>query len=265
MKLQLPEPGGDDCVLVGMVHLGALPGSPAHHEPMARILEHARRDGERLIEGGVDALLVENMGDLPYLRGSAGPETVAAMAIATHELARLGRPVGVQVLAGANLEALAVAVTGGASFIRVEAFAYAHVADEGWLDASAGPLLRARRALGADVSIWADVKKKHAAHAVTADLSVTDVARGSAFAGADAVIVTGKETGAQTEPEDVRAAARAGLPVLVGSGVTPAQASMLRREASGLIVGSALKEDGDWRRPVSLDRVRRMKEALCAR
>lgn len=265
MRLALPEPGGDDCVLVGMVHLLALPGSPGHGEPMSNILGAAMRDAERLLKGGADALLVENMGDLPYLRGQASPETVAAMAIATHELARLGKPVGVQILAGANLEALAVAVAGGASFIRVEAFAYAHVADEGWLDASAGPLLRARRSLGAEVSIWADVKKKHASHAVTADLSLGDVAKGSAFAGADAVIVTGKETGAAAELEDVRTAAAAGLPVLVGSGVTPGSAPRLRTLASGVIVGTALKEDGDWRRPVAIERVRALKEALCAR
>lgn len=247
-----------------MVHLLPLPGSPSHQQAMSSILEAAKRDADRLLEGGVDALLIENMGDLPYLRGAACPETIAAMAIATHELMRLGKPVGVQILAGANLEALAVAATSGASFIRVEAFAYAHVADEGWLDASAGPLLRARKNLGAEVSIWADIKKKHASHAVTADLDLEDVARGSAFAGADALIVTGKETGDATRLEDVEAAARAGLPVLVGSGATAAQAPELGRRASGLIVGSALKEDGDWRKPVSVARVRALKEALCA-
>lgn len=264
MKLELRAPSSDECAFIGMVHLEPLPGSPGYRGSMKHVLESALRDAERLIEGGVDALLVENMGDLPYLRGHATPETTAAMAVATHQLASLGKPIGVQILAAANLEALGVAVAAGASFVRVEAFAYAHVADEGWLDASAGSLLRARRNLNAEVSIWADIKKKHAAHAVTADLSLEDIARGSVFCGADALIVTGRSTGDLTAFEDMEAAASADRPVLVGSGVTALQAPQLRRRASGVIVGTALKEDSDWTKPVSVARVRAIKEALCA-
>ena len=40
-------------------------------------------------------------------------------------------PLGIQVLAGANEAALAVAYSSGASFVRVEGFVFAHVADEG--------------------------------------------------------------------------------------------------------------------------------------
>ncbi|MCB9650884.1 MAG: hypothetical protein H6730_30475 [Deltaproteobacteria bacterium] len=156
MQSILPDVSG--CTLVGMVHLGPLPGSPRWQGDLRRILDAAMLDAERLLTAGFDALIVENMGDLPYLKGAVPPETVAAMTLATERVVRLGRPVGVQVLAGANREALGVAVAAGAAFIRAEAFAYAHVADEGWLDASAGPLLRARAALGADVKVWADIK-----------------------------------------------------------------------------------------------------------
>ena len=68
-----------------------------------------------------------------------------------------------------------VAVAAGLSFVRLEGFAYGHVADDGWIEASAGPLLRARAALGAQVKVWADVKKKHSAHAATGDLSPGEV------------------------------------------------------------------------------------------
>ena len=174
MKLTPPIAGAPGKpALVGMVHALALPGSPAWPlgggaPRMQKILDQARRDAEALLDGGCDALIVENMHDLPYLRGRVAPETVAAMTLVTAAVVAFGRPTGVQVLAAANREALGVAVAAGATFIRVEAFAYAHVADEGWLDASAGELLRARAALGADVAVWADIKKKHSAHAVTA-------------------------------------------------------------------------------------------------
>jgi hypothetical protein len=252
---------------------------------MAAVIEAAARDAEALAAGGCDAIIVENMGDLPYLRGQVYPETVAAMTLGTARVVQVsGLPCGVQVLAGANREALGVAVAAGARFVRAEAFAYAHVADEGWLDACAGELLRARRGLGADpansaawgggtehragteqgVAIWADVQKKHAAHAVTGDLSLADLASGAAFSGADALVVTGSHTGASTNLDHVRAVKSAGLPVAVGSGVTPEDAARLATVADALIVGSWIKVGGDWRQPVDRARVATLRAALDA-
>jgi membrane complex biogenesis BtpA family protein len=187
------------------------------------------------------------------------------MTLGAATVARFGAPFGVQALAAANREALAVAIASGASFIRAEAFAYAHVADEGWLDASAGPLLRARAALcdpPDSVRIFADIRKKHAAHAVTADLTLGDLAKGNAFSGADAIIITGSHTGSPAELDDIVAARVAGLPVLVGSGVDEDNAPELSRVAEGLIVGTALKVDGDWRQPVDQQRVSALARAL---
>ena len=254
--------GQDRCSLIGMVHLLPLPGSPQWGGDLGAVYQAALRDAERLLAGGCDALLVENMGDLPYLKGRVEPETVGAMAVATAKIAALGAPVGVQVLAGANREALGVAVASGASFVRVEGFAYAHVADEGWLEACAGELLRVRRGLSAEVGVWADVQKKHASHAVTGDLSLEELARGTAFAGADALIVSGVRTGSPTRLAHVEEAKLAGLPVVVGSGVSPDDAGELARLAQGLIVGSWLKEEGDWRRPVDVTRVEALRAAL---
>jgi membrane complex biogenesis BtpA family protein len=257
-----PWAGIDGAALVGMVHLGPLPGSPFHRAPVPALLAAAERDAEALLAGGCDALLVENMGDRPYLRGRAEPWTVAVMALATERVRRLCDRVGVQVLAGANREALGVAVAAGACFVRVEAFAWSHVADEGWMDACAGELLRARAALGVDVAIWADVQKKHAAHAVTADVPLADQAKGAAFLGADVLIATGAHTGAPTALDDVRALRSAGLPVAVGSGVTPDDVRALAQVADALIVGSWTKVDGDWRNPVDPARVRALTQAL---
>ncbi len=253
----------DGCALVGMVHLEPLPGSPGWAGSMRKVIEAAIADAHALADGGCDAIIVENMGDVPYLRGRVDPETVAAAAIATEKVvAEVDLPVGVQLLAAANREALGVAVAAGAAFVRVEAFAYAHVADEGWIDACAGELLRARRALGADVEIWADVQKKHAAHAVTADLDLADLTGGAAFFGADVAVVTGRSTGAPTAPSDVELARRGGLPIAVGSGVTPDRVPALAACADALIVGSWIKHEGDWRQRVDVDRVRRLRAVL---
>ena len=246
-----------------MVHLLPLPGSPRWAGDVQAVLDAVRRDAAALAEGGCDAIIVENMGDVPYLKSQVEPETVALMARATALAIEVsGLPTGVQVLAGANRQALGVAVASGASFIRAEAFAYGHVADEGWLDASAGPLLRARANLRADVAIWADVQKKHAAHAITGDLNIEDLARGAGFCGADVLIVTGAETGDATPLGSVLSAQAADLPVAVGSGVTPRCAASLASAADALIVGSWLKVDGDWRNRVDVDRVRALRAAI---
>jgi len=174
------------------------------------------------------------------------------MAVIGREVRRASAlPLGVQVLAGANDCALAVALASGASFVRVEGFVFAHVADEGLIQSSAGTLLRYRRAIGAEhIRVFADIKKKHSAHALTADVSLTETARAAEFFLADGVIVSGVATGQPTEVADVTAVARAvAIPTLVGSGITPAN---LRDydDADALIVGSSVKQGGIWSGPI---------------
>src|SRR3954471_18068 len=133
---------------------------------VGELTESAVREAVVYRDGGVDALMVENMHDVPYLRGSVGPEIVAALAVVARAVkAESNLPVGVQILAGANVEAVAVAHAAGLDYVRVEAYAFAHVADEGLIQSSAAEVLRFRRKIGADrVRVWADVKKKHSSH-----------------------------------------------------------------------------------------------------
>ena len=240
--------------LIGMVHLAALPGSPRASLRVERIARMAAAEAKALEDAGFDAVLVENMHDLPYLRRHVGPEVVAAMTACTLCVrASVSVPVGVQVLAGANAEALSVAHACGGSFIRAEGFQLASVADEGIFDqADAGPLLRFRRAIGADrVLVAADILKKHSSHAITRDLSAAEHARTAEFMGADALIVTGSATGEPVDGRELREVkAATGLPVLVGSGATHETAAALLEVADALIVGSAIKRGGRWDRPV---------------
>jgi membrane complex biogenesis BtpA family protein len=174
---------------------------------------------------------------------------------------------GVQILSRGEKEALAVAHATGADFIRCENFVFAHVADEGLLaHAAAGPLLRYRRNIGAaNVLILADIQKKHASHAITADLSLADLAHGAEFFGADAVIVTGTVTGQPTDPLDVEVARKATrLPIVVGSGVTPDTVATLFTHADALIVGTAIKHDAHWSNAVDPIRAQQMVDAARA-
>ncbi len=246
--------------LVGMVHVGALPGTPrSRGERVSEIARAAVAEARLLEVAGFDAVILENMHDTPYLRREVGPEIVAAMAVVTREVrSEVGLPIGVQILAGANRAAVAVAHAAGAGFVRTEGYVFAAVADEGLLDeADAGPLLRHRRAIGAeDVRVLCDIKKKHSAHAITADVDLAETARAAEFFGADGVIVTGTATGRPVSYEDVRAVRTATrLPLAVGSGVTPDNARELLTHADALIVGSWYKERGSWRNAPDPDRV----------
>lgn len=258
-------PFKERAAVVAMIHVGALPGTPAARAGVDELADAAAREAALYRECGADGVLVENMHDTPYLRGRVGPEVVAAMAVvcrAVREEARV--PSGVQILAAANTEALAVAHAAGLDFIRAEGFAFAHVADEGLIQSSAAELLRFRRAMGAErVRVWADVKKKHSSHAITADLSLGETAAAVEFMRGDAVIVTGSATGAPPRASDVAAAkSRCRLPVVVGSGVTPENVAEFYADADALVVGSFFKRDGLWSNPPERERVGRMVEAV---
>lgn len=252
--------------LVGVVHLQAMPGTPANSLNPQQIVEQALKEVEVLVTAGFDAIILENMHDRPYLKGGVGPEVVATMAVASREARTLTSiPLGVQVLAGANSEALAVAQAGGADFVRVEGFVFGHMADEGLIEASAGTLLRYRKQIGAEkIKILCDIKKKHCAHALTADVDLAETVRAAEFFCADGVVVTGTATGVKADPRDlVDAVEASSLPVWIGSGITSDNLDTYRR-AHGLIVGSWLKVDGRWENPVDPERCRRLVDAFRA-
>jgi uncharacterized protein len=250
--------------LVGVIHTGALPGTPSANQDIDRIIETAVGEARVYASAGFHGVIIENTHDRPYLKGSVGPEIVAAMAVIGREVRRAASlPLGVQVLAGANNSALAVAAACDASFIRVEGFVFAHVADEGLIESSAGTLLRYRRAIGADrIRVLADIKKKHSAHAITADVSLTETAKAAEFFLADGVIVSGVATGEPTDVSEVNAVARAvGIPTLVGSGVTLENIHDYR-EADALIIGSSVKRGGVWSGPIDESQVAALARAF---
>jgi membrane complex biogenesis BtpA family protein len=244
--------------VIGVIHVGALPGTPRSSQTVSELITAAKEEARLYREGGVAGVIIENMHDVPYLRGEVGPEIVAAMtAIATEVKVTCGLPVGVQILAGANIEAMAVAHAAGLDFIRAEGYAYAHVADEGLIQASAAKLLRYRKMIGAErVQVWTDVKKKHAAHAITADVSLGETAETVEFMGADCVIITGSATGKPPAIADVQEAKRhCRLPVFLGSGITADNIAEFHDHADGFIVGSSFKTNGLWSNPIDVARV----------
>jgi membrane complex biogenesis BtpA family protein len=251
---------------VGTVHLLPLPGAArgGSARELAAIIDRARHDAVRYAEGGAEALIVENFGDVPFARDRVDAHVVAAMTLAVAAVrAESGLPVGVNVLRNDVLSAVAIAAMTGASFVRANVYVGAAVTDQGVIEGRADEVQALIRRLGADLAVWADVDVKHAAPLAprpVADLAADAVERGLA----GAVIVTGRATGQPATEDDLRVvrAAVPGTPLYVGSGVTAETVGELLRIADGVIVGTAAKVDGVVTNPVDLERVMAIAQAV---
>ena len=254
---------GKEKIVIGMLHLPALPGAPMFAGNLEQIREGILRDADVLAEGGVHGLMMENFGDVPFYPDRVPAHVIAQMtALACEVRRRVDLPLGINVLRNDGRGA------GRGACVRRELHSSeralrGRVADQGLIQGIAHDLLRERAMLGAkDVKIFADVDVKHSAALAARALNdeVDDLIERAL---ADAIVVSGAGTGKATDPEKSRAVKRvaAQTPVFIGSGVTPATIDDFMDSADGFIVGTSLKVDGSPMNPVELSRVK----ALIAR
>lgn len=249
--------------LMGVVHLLPLPGAPAGSASLDAVMSRALQDAEALREGGIEAAVLENFGDAPFVGGRVDPHVPAMMAVIGARIrAETGLRLGINVLRNDAAAAIGVAAACDASFVRVNVHVGAAWTDQGLIQGQAYDTLRYRRELGAGatgIQIAADVLVKHAAPAGVSDIE--EIAKETALRGhADVLIVTGARTGGVTSLRDVERVRKAvpGRPVWVGSGVTASTISAVRAVASGAIVGTWLHRDGQLSAPLDVERVRRL-------
>ncbi len=257
----LQEELGVEKPIIGMIHLPPLPGSVGYqYEGMDPIIDAALCDAERLVKGGVDAMMVENMWDLPYhVKNDVPPAEMCAQSVAAREVQRNfpDVPLGINVVHNGGKPLLSIAVASGADFIRVCLLTGAQIWDTGEFDTGvASELLEYRKYLGAeDIKIFCDVDKKHSIRFPGLDLE-THI-EWTEFYLADALIVSGAMTGAKPQLEKVKKAADlSSRPILMGSGTNSENIAEFLQYADGAIVGTSLKEEGEGENPVSLQRVK---------
>ena len=258
----------DRPLLIGVVHLLATPGAPRFGGDRNAVLDAARADAKALVDGGADAVIVENFGDAPFFAERVPAETIAFLALALDAVAdEVGSlPLGANVLRNDARAALGLCAATGASFLRVNVHVGAMVTDQGLIEGRAAETLRERARLAPQAALFADVHVKHAAplvHRPIGEAALETVGRGLA----DALVVSGTRTGAppsEAELAEVREAVP-GVPLVVGSGLDETNARALARLTDGAIVGTALKTDGDVSQPVDRERVRRLRALLDAR
>lgn len=244
--------------LGAMIAVQPLPGAPLHQGNDDRIISQAILDAQAYIEAGVDALILENSHDLPYIKPPLPARAVELM----KQVARAVRscfqgPIGIQMLEAANETALEIACEADLDFLRVEGYVFAHVGGAGLIEGCAGKLLRHRKELGCEqIKIFGDVKKKHCSHALTGDLDVIDEVKQAEFFLVDGVVVTGARTSEPPSLAELRRLKKhAHAPVLIGSGMTPQNIRAYFKLADGFIVGSTFREQGKFLAPLDRKRV----------
>lgn len=251
--IKLPTPA-----LIGVIHLPALPGSPAHLLPMDEILDRAIADAKTLAATGFDAVIVENFGDAPFSRNKLPPAALASMAIAAEHVGRAMKlPVGINALRNDSLAALGIAAAAGASFVRINVHTGVCATDQGLIEGDAHETLKYRKLLGRPITILADVHVKHGN--TLSEPDIAEAARNTAYRGlADGLIVTGTATGQPVDLDELRSV-REAVPdrrLFVGSGATPETLGPILEIAGGVIVGTSIREGGDISKPIDADAAR---------
>jgi len=253
-------------ILIGVVHLQPLPGSPRWRGNMEAVIEFAVNDARAYERGGAHALFVENFGDIPFTKGSIAPETIAAMAAVGRAIRQAVKlPIGFNVLRNDARAALALCAVCGGEFIRVNVHTGAMLTDQGLIEGNAYETLRYRQRICPRAQIFADVHVKHAVP--LGNSTIEDAARDTIERGlVDALIVSGAGTGLETELADVERVRRTapGMKILLGSGVTVANVRSFLPAADGFIVGSSLKVGGGVSNRVDARRVAALAHALKA-
>lgn len=247
--------------VIGVIHLLPLPGSCQWGGDLEEVFLRAEQETVALSSGGVDGIIVENFFDAPFAKDRVDVSTACALTLAVKRIMSVtDLPIGVNVLRNDALTALAVAVTSGARFIRVNILSGAMVTDQGLIESCARELHMYRRELMAknSVKIFADVMVKHAyplAVGYDIGLAAKDTVKRSL---ADAIIVSGVATGDAPSSEDMAKVKKAvpGTPILIGSGSSQENVKSLLGTADGIIVASSLKRQGVLENPVDVERVR---------
>ena len=253
--------------IIGMIHSLPLPGSPSFkNHDLSEVYDYAVEEAMRQVEGGVDGLMIENAGDIPFvMQKYLGPETAACIAIIGERIRReTDVPIGVNIVANAAMYSIAVTMAFGGQFVRVNQWANAYVANEGIVEGESGLAMRYRAKLEAeDIHVFADVHVKHGSHSIVSDRPIHELARDAEFFQASALIATGFRTGDKTKPNEVLAIREGSeLPILVGSGIDYENCKELLKIADGAILGVSVKEPRKMSGKTNVEKLHKFMDAI---
>lgn len=258
--------GAKKKAVIGMAHIGALPGSPLFDADggMTKLVDEAIADIEALQAGGVDAIMFGNENDRPYLL-KAAPEGIAAMtAVVSAAKSALKVPFGVNYLWD-PLASVAIAAATDASFVR-EIMTGLFASDMGLWNPDCASAARLRHDLRRDdLKLLFNINAEFA-HALD-QRPIALRAKSAVFSSlADAILVSGPITGQSVDTSDLRRVAEAvtDVPIFANTGVNIDNVTEILSIASGVIVGTHFKRDGHTWNAVDGARVKRFMDVVNA-
>jgi len=235
-------------IVYGVVHLKSLPGSSGNYLTLDEIIELAQEDVNSLLFGGVDGLIIENFGDIPFTKDDVSKRTIASFTKVVENI-EYDRDVkvGINVLRNDGIAALSIAEATNADFVRINVLNNVMMfTDQGIIEGKANEIAKFKNTLNKDIDIYADVFVKHAVPPEGSKIE-NHTEELIERAGADVVIVTGDGTGHQIDIEDlskVRDIVPQGR-LAIGSGVNEENIDDYVGLADILIVGTSFKVDQD--------------------
>ncbi|TCM77129.1 BtpA/SgcQ family protein [Rhizobium sp. BK068] len=256
--------GAKKKAVIAMAHIGALPGSPAYDAAggLTKLVEDVLCDIEKLQAGGVDAIMFGNENDRPYVF-QAPQEGLAAMtSIIERVKPHLTVPFGVNYLWDPSASVAIGAVT-DASFVR-EIFTGVFASDMGIWQPDCARASRLRHSLGRDEMKMLFNINAEFAHSLD-QRPIELRAKSAVFSSlADAILVSGPLTGQAVDQSDLRRVCETvkDVPVFANTGVNKDNVRDILSVASGVIIGTHFKVDGNTWNPVDSDRVKRFMEIV---
>jgi membrane complex biogenesis BtpA family protein len=249
---------GKKKMVIGMVHLLPLPGTPFYQEGnVEQALTKAVADATALYHGGADGCLIQTVDRVYPAADEADYARVAAMAMIAKAVADATSPtfqIGIQIMLNALKASVAVATVCGGSFLRCTALVGATLSASGMVEANPLEFLTYRARIGGNhIKLIAEVNSMH--FRWMGDRSTADVARMATRMGADAVEVAHPDeaTNARLVREVKQALPH--LPVILGGHTNHENAARRLAEADGAFVGTCLQGEG-WGGRVDIERVR---------
>ena len=251
--------------VVGMVQLAALPGGSRYRQGgIDDVLGPALEEAEILAAHGIDALMVQNLGDVPTDLHVSTVQAAWMTRVVSEVRRRTGKPTGLNMLENDAEAMLAVASASSADFVRIKIYVGAMVTPFGVESAQAFAAIRARTAWNADdVAILADVHDRTGNPLVAGTLE-DDLDAAVRLGAADALVLTGKLYAGTHEMIATARRVVGRAPILVGGGVTAGNVREVQSVADGVIVSSSIKGAGTAFGRFDPDKVREFMSAARA-
>ena len=252
-------------IIYGVVHLKALPGSPSNSTELDEITKLAQKDVDNLYTAGVDGIVIENFGDVPFVKNDISKRTLASFTSVVQNLEiNSDLKVGINVLRNDGIAALSIAEATNSDFVRINVLNNVMMfTDQGIIEGQANEIAEFKKNLNNNIEIYADVFVKHAVPPEGSKIE-NHAEELIKRAGADFVIVTGDGTGHEINMDDL-SKVREIVPdgkLAIGSGVDKANINQYRNIADILIIGTSFKKDGNVENPVDIDTAKEVIDQL---